>query len=174
VIAATNKVLEDEIRAGNFREDLYFRLNVIPFHMPPLRERREDVPLLVEHFLEGFCGEYGKKEKRTSAAALERLVAYQWPGNVRELKNVIERLVIMVEGDVIEASDVPATLARGGDEPFEAMGEFPTLASAREAFERQFIVRKLRENNENVSKTAEALGIERSHLYRKMKAYGIK
>ena len=174
VIAATNKVLEDEIRAGNFREDLYFRLNVIPFYLPPLRERREDIPLLVDYFLEAFSAEYGKKPKRPSAAALERLVAYHWPGNVRELKNVIERLVIMVSDDVIEVFDLPATLTRGGDGSFEAMADFPTLASAREAFERQFILRKLRENKENVSKTAEALGIERSHLYRKMKAYGIK
>ena len=174
VIAATNKILEEEIRAGNFREDLYFRLNVIPFHMPPLRERREDIPSLVTHFVAGFCAEYGKQTKDPTARALKRLVAYQWPGNVRELKNVIERLVIMVTGDVIEVSDLPLALTRGGDEPFETPGDFPSLASAREAFERQFIVRKLRENNDNVTRTAEALGIERSHLYRKMKAYSIK
>ena len=174
VIAATNKILEEEIRAGNFREDLFFRLNVIPFHMPPLRERREDIPTLVTHFIAGFCAEYGKQTKEPTAQALKRLVAYQWPGNVRELKNVIERLVIMVIRDVIEVSDLPLALTRGGDEPFEALGDFPSLASAREAFERQFIVRKLRENNDNVTRTAEALGIERSHLYRKMKAYSIK
>ena len=174
VIAATNKVLEEEIRAGNFREDLYFRLNVIPFHMPPLRERREDIPTLVTHFIAGFCAEYGKQTKEPTAQALKRLVAYRWPGNVRELKNVIERLVIMVSRDVIEVSNLPLALTRGGDEPFEALGDFSSLASAREAFERQFIVRKLRENNDNVTKTAGALGIERSHLYRKMKAYSIK
>ncbi len=174
VIAATNKILEEEIRAGNFREDLYFRLNVIPFHMPPLRERREDIRTLVTHFIAGFCAEYGKQTKEPTAQALKRLVAYQWPGNVRELKNVIERLVIMVTRDVIELSDLPLALTRGGDEPVEALGDFPSLASAREAFERQFIVRKLRENNDNVTRTAEALGIERSHLYRKMKAYSIK
>jgi len=174
VIAATNKILEDEIRAGNFREDLYFRLNVIPFHMPPLRERREDIPTLVTHFIAGFCAEYGKQTKEPTAQALKRLVAYRWPGNVRELKNVIERLVIMVSRDVIEVSDLPLALTRGGDEPVEALGDFSSLASAREAFERQFIVRKLRENNDNVTRTAEALGIERSHLYRKMKAYSIK
>ena len=174
VIAATNKILEDEIRAGNFREDLYFRLNVIPFHMPPLRERREDIPTLVTYFIAGFCAEYRKQTKEPTAQALKRLVAYQWPGNVRELKNVIERLVIMVSRDVIEVSDLPLALTRGGDEPFEALRDFPSLASAREAFERQFIVRKLRENNDNVTRTAEALSIERSHLYRKMKAYSIK
>ena len=174
VIAATNKVLEEEIRAGNFREDLYFRLNVIPFQMPPLRERREDIPTLVTHFIAGFCAEYGKQTKEPTAQALKRLVAYRWPGNVRELKNVIERLVIMVSRDVLEVSDSPLALTRGGDEPLEALGDFSSLASAREAFERQFIVRKLRENNDNVKKTAGALGIERSHLYRKMKAYSIK
>jgi two-component system nitrogen regulation response regulator NtrX len=174
VIAATNKDLEREIAAGNFRDDLFFRLNVIPFHMPPLRERREDIPALVDHFIEGFCAEYGKRPKKASAEAMELLMAYPWPGNVRELKNVIERLVIMVASDDIGAKDLPPPLRKGREEPTDGLGDFPSLASAREAYEKQFILKKLRDNDGNVSRTAEALQIERSHLYRKMKAYGIK
>ena len=174
VIAATNKELPEEIRAGNFREDLYFRLNVIPFHVPPLRDRREDVVPLATHFIVAFCAEYGKEVKEMSPSALERLMAYGWPGNVRELKNVIERLVIMVSGDVIEADDLPVALSTTDDEGLETFNDYPSLSSAREAFETQYIVQKLRANKGNVSKTAEALGIERSHLYRKMKALGIK
>ena len=174
VIAATNKDLAEEIRGGNFREDLYFRLNVIPFEMPPLRERREDIPLLAAHFIAGFCAEYGKKAKEMSPSALERLMSYAWPGNVRELKNVLERLVIMVVEDVIEADDLPVALSTTDDEGFEPFNEYPSLSTAREAFETQYILHKLRANRGNVSKTAEALGIERSHLYRKMKALGIK
>jgi two-component system nitrogen regulation response regulator NtrX len=174
VIAATNKDLEREIAAGNFRDDLFFRLNVIPFHMPPLRERREDIPALVDHFIEGFCAEYGKRPKKASAEAMELLMAYPWPGNVRELKNVIERLVIMVASDDIGAKDLPPPLRKGREEPTDGLGDFPSLASAREAYEKQFILKTLRDNDGNVSRTAEALQIERSHLYRKMKAYGIK
>ena len=174
VIAATNKDLEQEIKAGSFREDLFFRLNVIPFHMPPLRDRREDIPLLAQHFIAEFCSEYGKKPKEPGSSVMDMLVGYQWPGNVRELKNVIERLVIMVTEDVIELSDLPAALTKKRAEPIEELGDFPSLSSAREAYERQFILRKLRENKGNVTRTAEALRIERSHLYRKMKAYGIK
>ncbi len=174
VIAATNKELAEEIRAGNFREDLFFRLNVIPFQMPPLRDRREDIPLLATYFIVALCAEYGKKAKEMSPSALDRLLAYGWPGNVRELKNVIERLVIMVPGDVIEADDLPVAVSPTDDEGFEAFNDYPSLSSAREAFETQYIVNKLRANKGNVSKTAEALGIERSHLYRKMKAFGIR
>jgi two-component system nitrogen regulation response regulator NtrX len=174
VIAATNKDLEREIAAGNFRDDLFFRLNVIPFTMPPLRDRREDIPALVDHFVEGFCAEYGKRPKKASAEALELLMAYHWPGNVRELKNVIERLVIMGVSDEIGASDLPAPIRKGREESSDGLGDFPSLASAREAYEKQYILKKLRDNDGNVSRTAEALRIERSHLYRKMKAYGIK
>ncbi len=174
VIAATNKDLEREIAAGNFRDDLFFRLNVIPFHMPPLRERREDIPALVDHFIEDFCGEYGKRPKKASAEAMELLMAYPWPGNVRELKNVIERLVIMVASDDIGARDLPPPLRKGREEGPDGLGDFPSLASAREAYEKQYILKKLRDHEGNVSRTAEALQIERSHLYRKMKAYGIK
>ncbi len=129
----------------------------------------------MKHFIEGFCGEYGKKPKEVSPSALELLIAYQWPGNVRELKNVIERLVIMVSRDSIETDDLPVALTTRIDEAsLEPFKDYPSLSSAREAFETQFIARKLRDTKGNVTKTAEALGIERSHLYRKMKALGIK
>ncbi|HXV63705.1 MAG TPA: sigma-54 dependent transcriptional regulator [Vicinamibacteria bacterium] len=174
VIAATNKDLEREIASGSFREDLFFRLNVIPFYMPPLRERREDIPSLVAHFIEEFSVEYGKRPKTTSPEAMEMLMSYQWPGNVRELKNVIERLVIMITGDVVGVGDLPNVLRRGRGDVFETVGDFRSLSSAREAFERGFILKTLQKNGGNVSRTAEALQIERSHLYRKMKAYGIR
>jgi two-component system nitrogen regulation response regulator NtrX len=174
IIAATNKDLEREIAAGTFRDDLFFRLNVIPFHMPPLRERREDIAPLVEYFLEDFCAEYGKRPKKASPEAMELLTAYHWPGNVRELKNVIERLVIMVPSEEIGPKDLPPPFRKGREEGSDGLGDFPSLASAREAYEKQYILKKLRENEGNVSRTAEALQIERSHLYRKMKAFGIK
>ena len=173
VIAATNKKLEEEIKEGRFREDLFFRLNVIPFQMAPLRERREDIPALARHFVVEFSHENGKRRKEIEPAALERLVAYHWPGNVRELKNVIERLVIMVPSERIETKDLPPPLQRNGASHFDLLGDFPSLAAAREAYESQYIQRKLRENAGNVSKTAEALRLERSNLYRKMKSYGI-
>ncbi len=174
VIAATNKRLEDEIKVGSFREDLFFRLNVIPFKIPALRERRGDISLLVQHFIQVFCGEYGKRVKEIAPETLEYLVAYHWPGNVRELKNVIERLVIMVPAERIETKDLPVPVQQSRAGQVELLDDFPSLASAREAYERQFILRKLHESGGNVSKTAVALRIERSHLYRKMKAYGIK
>jgi len=173
VIAATNKDLEEEIKAGRFRDDLFFRLNVIPFHMPPLKNRREDIPLLVHHFLAEFSAEYGKRQKEVSAAALDLLLSNPWPGNVRELKNVIERLVIMVPSDCIQDGDLPPALRKDGPDRFDLLGDFHSLADAREAYERQYILRKLRENKGNVSRTAEALKLERSHLYRKMKSFGI-
>jgi two-component system nitrogen regulation response regulator NtrX len=173
VIAATNKNLEEEIGAGRFRDDLFFRLNVIPFQMPPLRERREDIPALARHFVTEFSEENGKRNKEIAPSALERLVAYHWPGNVRELKNIIERLVIMVPSDRVEAKDLPPPLQQNGSARFDLLGDFPSLAAAREACESQYIQRKLRENAGNVSKTAEALKLERSNLYRKMKSYGI-
>jgi two-component system nitrogen regulation response regulator NtrX len=173
VIAATNKHIEDEIKAGTFRDDLFFRLNVIPFHMAPLRERREDIPALAGHFASEFSAEYGKRLKEISPSALDVLIAYHWPGNVRELKNIIERLVIMVPSGRIEAKDLPPPLQQDGGGRFDLLGDFPSLAAAREAYESQYILRKLRENAGNVSKTAEALKLERSNLYRKMKSYGI-
>jgi two-component system, NtrC family, nitrogen regulation response regulator NtrX len=175
VVAATNKNLEEEILKGNFREDLFFRLNVIPFYVPPLREHAEDIPELLNFFLETFTAAYGRRPKHLTEPALEILRHYRWPGNVRELRNLVERLVIMVSGDRIERRHIPQTLShpvRPGASR-RASGGFSTLHEARTAYERDYILRKLGENHGNVSRTAEVLGLERSHLYRKMKALGI-
>ncbi len=172
VIAASNKDLEEEIWKGAFREDLYYRLNVILFKVPPLRERKQDIPVLAEHFLRLFCQEYGKRDKSLSPEAMDLLVQYAWPGNVRELKNVMERMVIMVPGPVIHADDLLPSLrpkVGRGAEPFEG----GSLREARERFEREYILKRLEEHHWNITKTAERLGIERSHLHRKLKAYGI-
>jgi len=179
VIAATNKNLEQEIKAGRFREDLFFRLNVIPFHVAPLRERREDIPQLVRHFIAEFSAEYGRRHKEVSREALDQLVALSWPGNIRELRNIIERLVIMTPGDRVDAHHVPAPLlglapaATPAQRPAEALADFPSLADAREAFEKRYIWRKYQECGGNMSRTADALQVERSNLYRKMKGYGL-
>ncbi|MBI5097641.1 MAG: sigma-54-dependent Fis family transcriptional regulator [Nitrospirae bacterium] len=169
IIAATNKDLEDEIKKATFREDLFFRLNVIPILVPPLRERKDDIPLLVEHFLNIFAQQYGQKTKKMSKATLEALVNYDWPGNVRELKNIIERFVIMNPSDVIDIKEIPSF--RGIKTDYSS---FKTLREAREQFEKDFILKRLQENNWNVSKTAEELEIERSNLHRKMKSLGIE
>jgi len=176
IIAATNKDLEGEVKKGNFREDLYFRLNVIPIKVPPLRERKEDIPLLVRHFLELIASEYGKPVKRLSEDALKILMDYDWPGNVRELKNLIERLVIMCQKDLITPSELQRGAFLNLSERSSMEGYFgiPTLKEAREAFERDFILRKLREHNWNISKTAEAIGLERTALYRKLKQLGVE
>jgi two-component system nitrogen regulation response regulator NtrX len=178
VIAATNKNLEDEIRRGTFREDLFFRLNVIPFHVPPLRERRGDVPLLARHFLAAVSAEYGRRPKQLAPEALETLVAQPWPGNVRELRNTIERLVIMTADDRIEARHLPPPLLSAAAGPAPAAAEplprgFASLAEAREDFEKRYIWKKYQECGGNMSRTAEALQVERSNLYRKMKGYGL-
>ena len=172
VIAATNKDLEEEIARGNFREDLFYRLNVVPFVVPPLRERVEDVPLLAEHFLREFCSSYGRKPKQLTPQALGVLTAYSWPGNIRELKNLIERIVIMNSQPLIQKKDLPALLYRDNTRR-AALAEASTLQQARAAYEKDFILRKLEENKGNVSRTAELLGLERTHLYRKMKTLGI-
>jgi two-component system nitrogen regulation response regulator NtrX len=175
VLAATNKDLQAEIRAGQFREDLYFRLNVIPVFVPPLRERREDVPLLAEHFMSEFAREYGRRPKQFADTALAVLQQYSWPGNVRELRNAIERLVIMVPGDVISAEDV-GFLGSGAvpsSEAAAAAASRLTLHEARDRFERDLILRTLAEQQGNMSRTAEVLGVERSNLYRKMRSFGI-
>ncbi len=179
VIAATNKDLLEEMRHGRFREDLYYRLNVIPFYVPPLRERKEDIPLLVEHFLDLFTAEVTGAERKTlSPEALDILLAHDWPGNIRELKNLVERLVIMTPGPVIRAEDVtlaPAVLA--GDRRLEAWRRPFRAASLRDArtdFEREYILQRLAEHNWNISRTAEAIGIERSNLHRKIRQYGIE
>ncbi len=173
VIAATNKDLPTEIRGGRFREDLYFRLNVIPIFVPPLRDRDADIPLLAEHFMADFAREYGRRPKRLDPGAATGLRSYRWPGNVRELRNVIERLMIMVPGDTITLSDL-AFLDGGAILSSEEPGAPPLpLHEARERFERDYILRALAAQNGNISRTAEVLGVERSNLYRKMRAFGI-
>jgi two-component system nitrogen regulation response regulator NtrX len=173
VIASTNKDLEEEISRGNFREDLFYRLNVIPFSVPPLRERQEDVPLLARYFLKEFSTAYGRRPREISDEAIETLMRYAWPGNVRELRNVIERIVIMnPTTSRFERKHLPPLVHRDGSR--RAVGnEFSTLHQARAAYERDYILKKLDENHGNVSRTAEVLGLERSHLYRKMKTLGI-
>jgi len=173
VIASTNKDLEEEISRGNFREDLFYRLNVIPFSVPPLRERKEDVPLLARHFLKEFSTAYGRRLREISDDAIETLMRYTWPGNVRELRNVIERIVIMNPTTTrFERKHLPPLVHRDGSRR-AAGSEFSTLHQARAAYERDYILKKLDENHGNVSRTAEVLGLERSHLYRKMKTLGI-
>jgi two-component system nitrogen regulation response regulator NtrX len=176
VLAATNKDLQTEIRGGRFREDLYFRLNVIPIFVPALRDRQEDIPLLAEHFMAGFAREYGRRMKVFEPSAVLLLQQYPWPGNVRELRNVIERLMIMVVGDSISRVDLTfldrASAARAEAEPV-APADRMTLYEARDQFERDLILRTLAEQQGNMSRTADVLGVERSNLYRKMKAFGI-
>jgi len=172
VIAASNRDLETLIREGRFREDLYYRLNVIPIEVPALRDRKDDIPLLVDHFVALFCGENGKRPKTVSGEALGYFVAYDWPGNVRELRNMVERLVIMTPGDVIGADDLPAPLRPRAAASVGEAGE-RSLRDARENFERAYILAELKVNDWNVTRTAERLGIERSHLYRKLKAYNL-
>ncbi|PSH04954.1 MAG: Fis family transcriptional regulator [Acidobacteria bacterium] len=172
VIAATNKDLEEEIGRGNFREDLFYRLNVIPFVVPPLRERKEDIPGLARHFLREFSSQYSRRTKELTDETLEVLMRYSWPGNVRELRNVIERVVIMHPTvQRLERKHLPSVLYRQNTR--RSLGEFTTLQQARAAYERDYILKKLDDNNGNVSRTAEVLGLERSHLYRKMKTLGI-
>jgi two-component system nitrogen regulation response regulator NtrX len=174
VIAATNRDLMEEIQKGKFREDLFYRLNVIPLTAPPLRERRGDIPLLVEHFIEAFCLENNKEKKKISPEAMELLTGYAWPGNVRELKNLVERMVIMTRGPVIEEKDVPDPVREHPKAPLEfSFFDFDLLRDARREFEKRFIMKKLSENDENISKTAEMIGIERSNLHRKIKSYEI-
>jgi two-component system, NtrC family, nitrogen regulation response regulator NtrX len=181
VIAATNKNLEEEIRRGAFREDLYFRLNVIPFRVPALRERAGDIPLLARHFVAEISAEYGRRPKEIAEDAMDVLVAQPWPGNVRELRNIIERLVIMTPGDHIEAVHLPPTLQAGAPAAAEprsvpaaaGLADFPSLADAREDFEKRYIWKKYQECGGNMSRTSEALQVERSNLYRKMKGYGL-
>ena len=172
VLAATNKELTGEIRAGRFREDLYFRLNVIPIFVPPLRDRADDIPLLAEHFMAELAREYGRRPKKLDPGAAMGLRSYRWPGNVRELRNVIERLMIMVPGDTITIADL-GFFDSGLPGPAVEGGAAMPLHEARERFERDYILRTLAAQQGNISRTAEALGVERSNLYRKMRAFGI-
>ena len=171
VISATNKNLTEEIRAGRFREDLYFRLAVVPLWLPPLRERSADVPELARHFLREAAHKAGQRPKEFSEAALKKLRAYAWPGNVRELKNLVERLMIMAPGDAIDPRDLPVEIAESDVIPVQA--DSSSLRQARDDFERRFILAALRKNRGNVTRTAEQLGVERSHFYRKLRGYGI-
>ena len=176
VVAATNKDLQEEIRAGRFREDLFFRLNVVPIFVPPLRDRMEDIPRLAEHFMATLSAEYGRRVKRFAPEAMSRLQHYAWPGNVRELHNVIERLLIMVHDHTVTGDDV-SFIDDGGAAPAlsggATVGPSTPLAEARDAFERGYILRVLATHQGNISRTADALGVERSNLYKKMRAFGI-
>jgi two-component system nitrogen regulation response regulator NtrX len=179
VIAATNKNLEEEIEKGHFREDLYFRLAVIPIHVPPLRERQDDIPLLVRHYMDYFSRENNVRAKRIAPAAIEALQRYRWKGNIRELRNTVERLIIMTGGDTIDVADLPdvvrspgaAVAAKSsGDSDSAKVG---TLREFKDNAERAFLVGKLRENGWNISKTAEAIDTPRSNLYKKLEQYQI-
>jgi two-component system nitrogen regulation response regulator NtrX len=171
VIAATNKDLEEEIAKGNFREDLFYRLNVIPFFVPPLRDRKEDIGLLARDFLRAFGREYGRSRLDIAEDAIELLKQYHWPGNVRELKNLIERVLILnPQAPRIERKHLPMLVHRGTSKRSE---DFSTLHQAREAYERDYILKKIDECHGNISRAAESLGLERSHLYRKMRTLGI-
>jgi two-component system nitrogen regulation response regulator NtrX len=175
VLAATNKDLPAEIKGGRFREDLYFRLNVVPIFVPPLRDRQEDIPILADHFMAMLAREYGRRPKIFDSDAVIALQQYAWPGNVRELRNVVERLMIMVPGDRVSSRDlsfleqVVATAA----EPLARGSSVAPLHDARDQFERDYILRALAAQQNNISRTAEVLGVERSNLYRKMRAFGI-
>ncbi len=172
VLAATNKDLEKEMEAGRFRQDLYYRLHVIPLRVPPLRERKEDIPFLVERFLKDFAAKEGQPLKTVSDGALQKLMGHDWPGNVRELKNIVERLIILTPSNEIRADDLPelslrSESAAAAPEPAQVTD---SLRDARLDFERQFIIKKLEEFDGNISRTAEAIGLERSNLHKKLKS----
>ena len=172
VISATNKRLDYLIESGNFRSDLFYRLNVIPFQIPPLRERAEDIPLLINHFNRRFSGEYGKQEKEFTENAIETLQNYHWLGNVRELRNTIERVVIMLGKQKIDSDDLPRFNVMDGS-PSSSF-RFPSFKEATDAYQREFILHKLAEMGGNVTKAAESMGVDRSHLYRRIKNLGIE
>jgi two-component system nitrogen regulation response regulator NtrX len=184
VIAATNKNLEEEIERGNFREDLYFRLAVIPIYVPPLRERPEDIPLLAKHFLDTLSRENNQKPKRMTPAAIEAFKRHRWRGNIRELRNTVERLIIMSPGEMIDLPDLPDSLRSDKAAPRPAASGAPAVSSAtadagtlrqfKESAERAYLVEKLRENAWNISKTAEVIGTPRSNLYKKLEQYAIR
>ncbi len=172
VIAATNKKLEEEIGRNAFREDLFYRLNVIPFYVPSLRQRTEDIPVLAAHFLAAFSEAYGKKPREFSASAMNVLLSYPWPGNVRELKNLVERLVIMCPSPKIEPHHLPPELFRGASK--SPQKPYESLQEARSAYEREFVLRKLEENRWNMTRAAEALGLERSHFIARCARWGLR
>jgi two-component system, NtrC family, nitrogen regulation response regulator NtrX len=176
VIAATNKNLEDEIEKGTFREDLYFRLAVIPIYVPPLRERKDDIPLLVRHFADLFARDNNFRPKRVTPAAMDVLQRYRWKGNIRELRNTVERLIIMTPADSIDLPDLPESIRVDGPSrgPDNDMVKAGTLREHKEVSERAFLVQKLRETGWNISKTAELIDTPRSNLYKKLEQYNIK
>ena len=175
VIAASNKNLEREIEKGTFREDLYYRLNVIPIEVPPLRNRTEDIPLLIETFLKEFSKEGHCGLKTVTHRAIEHLKAYRWPGNVRELKNLVERLAIMTESEAIDESDIPSSYKRKETmTPVAGIFDVESLKEAKRQFEKMYILQRLSENQNNISQTADSIGIERSHLHKKIKSFGLR
>ncbi len=182
VIAASNKNLEEEIKKGNFREDLYYRLNVIPFMVPPLRERREDIPLLAGHFLKLYCRETQTKARKFDTSAYRVLMNYAWPGNVRELKNIVERVAILTRSDVIGEREISSVLPPSAVMTQSSVNNtnhdiscFPekSLKELCEEYEKKVIVSALKAHDGNVSRTAEVLDLERSHLYKKLRQYNI-
>ncbi len=174
VIAATNKNLPEEIRNGRFREDLFFRLNVVPLHTPPLRERKEDIPILIEYFSRTFAEENNFKPKRFSEPSLKAMINYPWKGNVRELKNIVERLMIMGEQDTIEVNELPESFRAQGPVALPEEEGVKTLREYRDLAERDFILAKLEANGWNISQTAREIDTPRSNLYKKLEQYGIK
>jgi len=174
VIAATNKDLKKEIEEGRFRDDLFFRLNVVPLYSPALRDKKEDLPLLVQYFVRNFAEENNFKEKKFAPEALEAMVRYPWKGNVRELKNVVERLLIMTEGDVIGKKDLPEQIRGEHHIYLPEAAKVKTLKNFRDLAEKDFLLAKLEENNWNISQTAREIDTPRSNLYKKLEQYGIK
>lgn len=176
IIAATNKDVVEEVRKGNFREDLFFRLNVIPITVPPLRERKDDIPLLIGHFMNHFCAENGMSRKTLTPGAEALFQDYDWPGNIRELRNAVERILIMAPAPVVSDTDILSLGIIGALGTVQENDCFShrTLDEARKAFETEYIIRKLREFDGNVSKTAQAIDVERSNLHKKIKLYGIR
>lgn len=172
IISATNKMLEKEIEKGNFRQDLFYRLNVIPITVPPLRERKSDIPILAQHFVEQFCDENGKPIKKLSPDAISTLEDYNWPGNVRELRNIVERLIIMVDTDTIKASHVLSAL-HVDQVQTSLQSNSASLKDMMEEYEKKIIISELEANEGNVSQTAKKLSIDRANLYRKLRAYDI-
>ncbi len=174
VVAATHRDLPAEIEAGRFREDLFYRLNVVPVHAPPLRERLEDLPLLVEHFIERFASENNYRQKSLTSGAIRQLQAMPWRGNVRELKNLLERVLILSPGDSIDRAAILRLAGSVRGDLSEAILALPTLREFRESSERMYLSKKLDENGWNVTRTAKAIGTPRSNLYKKMDQYGLR
>ena len=170
IIAASNRNLAEEVKKGTFREDLFYRLSVVPIHLPPLRERREDIPLLIEHFIAAFSQEYNVEPRRIVSDALEKIVAYPWPGNIRELQNVIERVFALSQSNEITLEDLPSAVSGFEEQPinFQELSELPTL----EEMERSLITAALRKSHGNKNEAARLLAIDRQRLYRKIEKYG--